>query len=193
MKRLSVFLVLLLILTGCSDTPEKPEVVEPPVNTYETIAFKLGGKAYQLPVSYQTLYEDGWIPTTDIESISLASNSYTDGYALRKDRNIIWIAFFNPEDEEKMLEETLVASISAENRESYYDDPVDIIVHEGISFETPKETIIEQLGDYTEDENARFKNITFEHTKKAKSVFKFDIDSGRMEYIEITNYRKPRS
>ncbi|WP_323616738.1 hypothetical protein [Erysipelothrix rhusiopathiae] len=191
MKRLSSVLVLLLILTGCTKTPEEPEVIKPPVNTYETIAFKLGGKEYQLPVSYQTLFEDGWEPTTDIDSITLASNSYTDGYALRKDRNIIWIAFFNAADEEKLLEETLVASISAENRESYYDDPVDIVVHEGITFETPKEQIIEQLGEFKEDENARFKNITFEHNKKAKSTFKFDVDSGRMEYIEITNYRKP--
>ncbi|CAM2818068.1 hypothetical protein [Erysipelothrix tonsillarum] len=189
MKRIGIVLVLCFMLSGCTTAPDKPEVNQPPVNPYEMIAFTLGGKDYSLPVAYKTLLADGWEPTTDIEE-ELAANSYTDGYALRKDRNIIWISFFNDSDEAKYLEDTLIASISAENRESYYDDPVDIKVHGDISFDTPKAQIIEQLGSYTEAENARFKNLTFEHNKKATSVFKFDINSDRMEFIEITNYRK---
>ncbi|QIK68901.1 hypothetical protein G7062_00745 [Erysipelothrix sp. HDW6C] len=196
MKKIVALLAVLVLLVGCTQTPPQPEPDPEPIKpTYEFLDFKLKGTAYQLPVKFSELAANGWEAESDIEQ-EMAPNTIVRNLYLRNGDNIIKVSFFNDASAPKMMAETLIGEIAAENRTFGSDVAVDIVVHDGITFATPIESVIEQLGEYTEESNDVFKDYIFQHTKFGKTTIKYHLDGqdgNESRWIEISNLRSTQN
>lgn len=196
MKRWLVIMIALVTMVGCQsvNTDPKPDPIpepQPQEPTYDVIPFTLKGVSYELPVSYQTLLENGWEANTDIDQ-EIEGNTFVRNLFLRNDDNIIKVSFYNPTDSVKMLEDVLIAEIEAENRTFGGDVAVEITVHDGLNFSTPLDTVTKQLGTETQEANEVFVDHIYEHNRYAKTIFRYHAD-GRdgdaARWIIISNFR----
>lgn len=188
MRRLIIGLMSVFMLVGCTaKSPQKP-IEEVPKITQQ-IPFKLGEVVYELPLKYQTLQEDGWESTTYIDEVVLNPKSYADGFALRKDRQIIWVSYINPTESEIGIDDSYIAIIRAENRESYYDDPVAITIFDGLTFDSSLAAYEEQLGDGTVEENARHKIVTYNLSSQVHVIVRYVLGTETIDEIEIMSFK----
>lgn len=188
--------MLVLVLTSCSSEPkedvkEEPEEVEP---NYDTTPFTLSGKSYALPLSYQTLLNDGWEANSDIDQ-KIGANKKISQINLRNDSMIIEVTFYNGSDEEVDMKDANIAEIFAENRTFRGDVAAELTIFDGLDFSSKPEDYEKQLGTYEKTENEVFEIYTFNHTPKVKTVIEYYKDGRDGEvsrWIKISNFTNKR-
>lgn len=189
-NKIWLFTLCLLILAACTKAvPEEEPPIAPP-DEIETLQVNvnLAGKDYVLPVAYHSLAEDGWVPTFSIDD-SIAPHSFVRGFSLRKDRYIIKVAFYNASDETKNLSEVLIAELEAENRKSYYDDPVDITVLGSIDFKSSPDDIATLLKiEPSLETSAIYQSYTFTLSDLAELIVRYDLETKEMQWIVVNHF-----
>ena len=197
-KLYRVFFTVLLLLTllGCTkvnDGVEDPIKPNPdgPVKVEDLpleMKYSLLDKEYTLPTSYQELKADCWILEDDPDFI-LESEQFIKNRFVRNGSYILDLSFYNASDESQTLEDSLVASIAAENRTFRQDVASDIVIHGSINFDSSIEEIISELGEYELNESAQFDSYTFQNDALSKTEIKIEKDTDTIRWIIIENFK----
>lgn len=190
MKNKILLVLILLLAVGCSskDPVPEPEPTPPPI--VDTIPFNLAGSDYTLPLTFESMINDGWEAVDNVEG-EIEPHKYVSDIYMRKGTNLIIVSLHNNTDEVIAKVDGLVAVIQAENRTSVNgkDQPVDITVHGDLNYASSPEMIKEKFPDVIEEENDVYKTLIVNHNKLMKTEFKFYKDSGEMRWIIIQNFK----
>lgn len=189
-------LAVLFLLSACSadkpqvEPPVVPEDPEVPEKVEDVIHFTLVGVGYELPVSFETLINDGWTAVDNVDG-TLEPHKYISDFYMRKGTNLISVSLHNNTDTEQEKLDSLVAAISAENRTSVngQDQPVDIQLKDSIDFSSSEDEINSILGEPVAEENEVFRTLTYQHNKVMKTEIKYHKSSGNMRWITIQNFK----
>ena len=189
-------LAVLFLLSACSadksqvEPPVVPEDPEVPEKVEDVIHFTLVGVGYELPVSFETLINDGWTAVDNVDG-TLEPHKYISDVYMRKGTNLISVSLHNNTDTEQDKLDSLVAAISAENRTSVngQDQPVDIQLKDSIDFSSSEDEINSILGEPVAEENEVFRTLTYQHNKVMKTEIKYQKSSGDMRWITIQNFK----
>lgn len=198
-KLYKIFFTFLLLSTllACAkvnDSIEDPLKPNPdgPVQVEDLpleMKYSLLDKEYRLPTSYKELKADGWI-LEDNPDFILESEQFIKNRFVRNGSYILDLSFYNGSDESQTIDNSLVASIAAENRTFGQDVASDIVIHGSINFDSTIEDIINELGEYELNESAQFDSYTFQNDALSKTEIKIEKDTDTIRWIIIENFKQ---
>ena len=190
------WLVALVALTGCAaPTPSspspKPEVPQMP--SYVPITFELNNKTYQFPLKYEQLVNDGWAPTTALDTVMIEGNTFIPNYFMRKKETIFRVSLYNPTKESIAAKDAYVSEVAFENRTFKQDVAPVIRVYDFLNFETKLSELKEKYGEGSDKSDAIFESYLFD--LDARNSIKVDVYKDRRDgevsrWIILQSYDK---
>lgn len=186
--KISSIFFLIFALLACSDKKETTEddyvVDELSLN----MVYSLLNKDYTLPTDYKMLKEDGWI-LVDNPDFVLEADQFIATQFIRNGAYILDVSFYNPSDESKTLENSIISRVGAENRTFGSDEASDIKVHGFVDFNTPIEDVIKRFDEYELQESSLFKTYIFKQDNLSKTEIRIDVDTNETQWIIIENFK----
>ncbi len=142
MKKISLILLSLLILVGCSSTPDPSEdPIEEPV-ARKNIEFKVGEEDFTLPTTFQLMKDRGWWLELSDE-YKIPPNSYLPQQGIRNEMYYLLVTFYNDTDEEIALKDSKIVEVWAEQRTVFnhyrFDVPPDLTLEPNINWDLTQE------------------------------------------------------
>lgn len=191
MRKISLLLITLILLVGCSS--QAPEVTpEPPQKERHQIKFTISEKEYTLPTPFQEFADSDWIIDLDPEFI-LKAGTYIENQAIRKDKYYLLLTFYNDSDTDKAIKDTMVVSVQAEDRYviwHYHDEvPSDIVLEPNIKWGF-EETLAGNLYDTTAkiEQNNVYKTYVYELEKNQRIGLRYSLDDMELQFIELKDF-----